>query len=214
MTCFNSVGLAVPNGTSSTHAPFRHYPHCELSSETRASTRTLSLARRVSSVPRMRSLERRQGGELSEPLQPGMFLEHIGARAYRLPSVVIIGRAHFLVMSSVTSLPMSNQRFSPRWTKHAGLDTIEGWFYIFRLMPQHTGITGAVIAENSHRTRGSLDDPCRRRLQSETTYMHERLSHPYDHMDLGSALSKSVCPEKWRRSREQFLHLQVGTLGH
>ncbi|KAI9513339.1 hypothetical protein F5148DRAFT_1319097 [Russula earlei] len=54
------------------------------------------------------------------------------------------------------------------------------------------GTTGIVIAENLHRTRELPDDQYHYRLLVGTTVLHESLSHPYDHMDLDSAQSKSV----------------------
>ncbi|KAI0304029.1 hypothetical protein BC826DRAFT_207546 [Russula brevipes] len=64
----------VPSGTSFTHVPSSPYLPCEPSSERRGSTRPLSLAGRLTSVPPMRSLERMRDGGLCEPLQRGMDL--------------------------------------------------------------------------------------------------------------------------------------------
>ena len=75
------------------------------------------------------------------------------------------------------------------------------------------GTTGTCTAspENRRLTRRLLDGLCHRRLLVETIVIRERLSHPYDHMDLDEAQSRSVCPEKWRRLCEytQCLRFKV-----
>jgi hypothetical protein len=76
-------------------------------------------------------------------------------------------------------------------------------------------ITGIVTAENRPLIRKLFDGPYRLRLPLGMTLMLESL-RPYDHMGLGLAPSRSVCPEKWRRSREHPLFLwwmsDLGTL--